>query len=183
MRTVESFFILPLAVLLSACGGSDARSEEDPDASRGGSATARLDACSLLTSEEVAAAFGVAFEDGRLDEHGTGAGENYFSICIFNAANETALPSVSLMARPSDEVIDPAAALQAGVDDMRANVTPDYELEPVPALGEGAGWDPVMANLTVFRPRLMLMLGAQPGSGVRDRLVQLARTALERASR
>jgi hypothetical protein len=184
MRIVTSLPVLPLlAVLLSACGGSDARSEEEADASRAGSASERLDACSLLSSEEVAEAFGVAFEEGQLEEYGTGAGERYFSTCIFSAANERANPTVSLMVRSSDEVVDPAAGLQAGVEDMRANVNPDYEMEPVPDLGEGAGWDPAMAQLTVFRPGLMMVVGAHGGSEVRDRLVLLARTALERASR
>ncbi|HUE76906.1 MAG TPA: hypothetical protein VMM83_03115 [Longimicrobiales bacterium] len=184
MRTIASFSVLPFVVaVLFACGESETGSEQETGASLAGSAPERLDACSLLSSEEVAEAFGVAFEEGQLTEHGTGAGESYFSTCVFSAANERADPTVSLMVRPSDEVVDPAVALEAGVEDMRANVSPDYEMEPVPELGEGAGWDPAMAELTVFRPGLMMMLGAHGGSEVRDRLVQLARTALERASR
>jgi hypothetical protein len=184
MRTSASFPVLPLlVVVLFACGESDTGSQQEAGASTAGSAPERLAACSLLSSEEVAEAFGVAFEEGQLTEYGTGPGESYFSTCIFTAANETAVPTVSLTVRPSDEVVDPAAALQAGIEDMRANVNPDYDMEPVPDLGEGAGWDPALAELTVFRPGLMMMVGAHGGSDVRDRLVQLARIALERASR
>lgn len=184
MRTIASCSVLAfVVVVLFACGESDTGSEQEADTPPARSAAERLDACSLLSSEEVAEAFGVAFEEGQLEEHGTGAGESYFSTCIFNAANERAVPTVSILARPSEEVVDPATALEAQVEDMRANVDPDYEMEPVSELGEGAAWDSAMGELIVFRPGLMMTLGALGSSEPRDRLVRLARTALERASR
>ncbi|HSM37595.1 MAG TPA: hypothetical protein VK837_14430 [Longimicrobiales bacterium] len=184
--------IVPLllaSLLGAACGDRDAaRDPADsgdtaPAQAPGAQATGappRVGACDLLSSAEVAEAFGTTFEDGRLQEHGTGEGENYFSICIFEAANEAAQPSVSVAYRPDRTITDPDAALRASIEDMRQNAMPDFEFDPVPVLGAGAGWSPALMQLHVFRPGFMLSLGAMGDADPRDALTSLARTALER---
>lgn len=177
-----------LSLLAAGCGDGDANPEasEAPAANAASEADAapvtapdRVSACDLLSSAEVADAFGTPFEEGRLEEHESGA-ESYLSICVFDAANEAARPSMSLSVRPDPGIVDVAAALRASVEDMRQNAMPDFELEPVPELGPGAGWSPALGQLHVFRPGFMITLGAMGAPSPRDRLLALARTALDR---
>lgn len=167
-----------LILLLAGCGREDSR----PDQSASGitSSVARIDACSLLTTEEVEAAVGEAVGPGALQEHGTAPDESYFSICTYTPLAETSLTSVTVTVRNSPEVTDPAAALEAHVADMRANAMPGYRLEPVETLDAAAGWDPAMGQLTAFRRGLMLVVGvAGPLAEPRRTALDLATAALE----
>ncbi len=173
-------------LLLMACGGegsSGGGSAASATSDATASTPAHLNACNLLTADDVGGAFGgTAFQGGKLQEHGTGEGEQYFSVCVFNADNATAIPTVSLLARSAPEVTDPAVALEAQAEDIRKNAVPDYRFDSVPSLGPGAGWDGTSRQLTVFRPGLMLILTAQANRGqdARAPLVSLAKTALQR---
>ncbi len=170
---------LLLFVLWSCGGGSDSGGS----ASNGGTAAAqRVNACSLLTAADVGAAMGETFAKGRLDEHGTGAGEHYFSICVFSPVDSTSLASLALTARPAPEVTDPAAALEAQAQDIRENAAPDFAFDSVPELGPGAGWDGASHQLTIFRPGLMLILSGQGNGDLRAPLVELGKKAVAAAN-
>lgn len=173
---------LLLFVLWSCGGGSDSGAKAPDVGTSATAASQRIDACSLLTAEDVGAALGETFTKGRLEEHGTGAGERYFSICVFDPVDSTSLASLALTVRPAPEVTDPAAALEAQAQDMRANAVPDYTFDSVPELGAGAGWDGASHQLTIFRPGLMMLLSAQGKGDLRGSLVQLAQKALAAAN-
>lgn len=172
--------LLPL--LATGCGDRDAVPEaseaSEPEAAPVATPD-RVSACDLLSADEVADAISTPVEPGRLEQHGSGQ-ESYLSICVFDGANETALPSVSVSVRPDPAIVDVEAALQLAVEDMRENAMPDFHLEPVPELGPGAGWSPDLVQIQVFRPGFMLTFGAMGTDSPRDRLVVLARAALDR---
>lgn len=144
------------------------------------SAEDRLNSCALLASDEVAAAFEQPFEEGQLQEHGTEPDENYFSICVFSAANDLARPTFSITARRAPSITDPAASLQEHIEDIRNNAMPDFEMDPVPELGEGAGWSPIMGQLTVLRPGLMITAGAVANDQALAPILALTKIALDR---
>lgn len=170
---------LGLVMMMTGCGSESAPGGEsaEPSAATPEAAPDGIDACSLLEPDEVRTVTGEAMQES-LQEVGRGEGEHYLSICTFDPVSEASTHSISLSYRPSPEITDPAAMLERHVADTRENVMPEYALEPVDALGPGAGWDPQMGQLTVFRPGLMLMVSAR--SGDRDGAVRLARTALDR---
>ncbi|HSJ14632.1 MAG TPA: hypothetical protein VK939_09455 [Longimicrobiales bacterium] len=170
-----------LVLALAACGTDAARDEPVAEA-EAAMAGETIDACSLLSPEQVSAAVGEPMNAGTLAEHGGRAGESYFSTCTYAAVAETSLAAVTITVRPSPEITDPTAALEAQVADMRANVMPDYRLEPVEGLGAAAGWDPSLSQLTAFRSGLALLVDVGgPLSDRRRAAVELARIALQAA--
>lgn len=174
-------------ISLLGCGGEAPPPEEAATSDAPGDvatpAPTRIESCSLLTAAEVGAAVGEEMNAGTLEELGTGSGESYFSICTFTPVSETSMTSVTLTVRPSPEVTDPVAALEAQVADTRESAMPDYELKPVEELGPGAGWDPNMGQVTVFQPGLMVIVSVGgPLENARGAAVGLAKTALDRTS-
>lgn len=172
-----------LLLALWSCGGS---SDTGSNTAEGGAsataATQHIEACSLLSAQDVTDAMGMAFAKGRSEEHGGGAGEGYLSLCVFSPVDSTAIGSVTLSVRPSPDVTDPAAALEAQVKDVQANAAPDYSLDSVPELGAGAGWDATSHQLTIFRPGMMVMLTGIGRGDLRAPLVSLAQKALSALS-
>lgn len=168
-------------ISLLGCGSETPPPVEKATEDAPSGAAARVEACSLLTAAEVGAAVGEGMKPGALEEKGTRPGESYFSMCTFAPASETSTTAVTLTVRPSPEITDPAAALEAQVADMRQSAIPDYELEPVEELGPGAGWDPGMHQVTVFRPGLVIIVGVSgPVADPRRAAVDLAAVALDR---
>lgn len=173
-------------ISLLGCGSEGPPPDQEATADAPGGAAApaaaRIEACSLLTAAEVGAAVGEAMGAGTLEEKGTSPGESYFSICTFAPASGTSTTAVTLTVRPSPEITDPEAALEAHVTDMRENAIPDYELEPIEELGPGAGWDPGMRQVTVFRLGLAIIVGVSGQlDDPRSAAVDLAAAALDRA--
>lgn len=176
---------IPLSVvLLVACEGGGPPPQADPD-TEGASAAALADAsgafpnaCALLSPAQVAAAIGEPVGQGVLEEHGTAPGESYFSTCTYTAVDDESFSSVAITLRPSPEITDPAAALDAQVADMRASAMPDYRLEPVGSLQATGGWDSAMGQLIVVRPGLLLLIDVGGPGDRRQAAEQIGTAAL-----
>ncbi|MGD8320870.1 MAG: hypothetical protein PVJ02_10455 [Gemmatimonadota bacterium] len=180
MKTHRAVLCL-LPLLLPACGGGNAPGDAqagDQQEATAASSVEHLKACDFVTSDQVSQVFGTDFQKGELKEHGTGPDERYFSICVFNGADPTSMVSASVSVRPTPDITDPAAALEAQVADVRKNASPDYALDPVPELGPGAGWDGTSHQLTVFEPGLMLIFGAQGREVTKEQVVHMATIVL-----
>jgi hypothetical protein len=166
-------------ILAAGCGGETADPGRAPAAAgeeRAASAEiVQIDPCSLLEIAEVEAVMGEPVRANPRDVVTLDEGR-YFAMCTFDPVDEVSLRGIAVSYRTAPEIKDPAAALESHVRDMRESAVPEYELQPVAELGEGAGWDPEMRQVTVMRPGGILTV-----DGVdRDTAVRLTRAALAR---
>jgi hypothetical protein len=171
-----------LAASLSACGGSEKPQDpavQEPDAGD----EERVVACELVPPSDVADILGLEVqrtEPREVDSSEDGV-THYLTGCTYIAEDGVALRTATVLLTRAPEITDPAAALQRFLDGMHEEYGP-YEVEPVPELGKGAGWNAESEQLIAFLPGWQLSTavdrhGAMPGlEGART----LASRVLER---
>lgn len=154
-------------LLLAACGGSGGGAPAP--------ATGPVEACSLVTQEEVADALGVPVGEPESDEFGgEEGGAVRVTTCSFGSSSLSNLVSASILAREStpEEV---TAAFQSN----RSQATSP---EPVSGLGEDAFWSSQPPQMHILKGNVYLIiqtrLSDQPGAF--DEAKELAKKAVKR---
>lgn len=171
-----------LAVSLSACGSSEKSQDPAAPESEAGNEE-RVVACELVPADEVADILGLEVQrtEPREVDSSEGGVTRYLTGCTYIAEDGIAVRTATILITRAPEITDPEAALQRFLDDMHEEYGP-YELEPVPELGAGAGWNAESEQLIAFLPGWQLATavdrhGAMPGlEGART----LASRALDR---
>jgi hypothetical protein len=155
-------------MLFVSCGGGDRSANGEAAAQNDAPPPARVVACDMLTREEVAQVVGepvTRTEPREIDAGDDSPDPPYSSMCTYIAERGAALLTTTLSVRRSPEVRDPASALNDYVESVRSGLSPDFKLEPVTEYGPGAGWDPKLAMLSVFRPNWMLSVTMDSNAG------------------
>lgn len=157
-----------IGMLLAACGGSDDSKDSAVTESEIEN-EARVVACELVPPDDVADILGLEVQ--RTEPREIDSSENgvtrYLTGCTYVAQDGIAVRTATILLTRAPDITDPEAALQRFLDGMHEEYGP-YELEPVPELGKGAGWNAESEQLIAFLPGWQLATavdrhGATPG--------------------
>ena len=140
----------------------------------------QLDACALLTREEVSQILHHEFTDPNHKIQRDDSGRVVLSSCTFVPADETSFASLNLLVLRRTGTTDPPRAIEAHLRSLRQALgDEDFSLEKV-EVGEAAGYVPSMGQMVVFdKERLfVLTLHRRSGKDTKTILTQLARASL-----
>ncbi|KAA6181833.1 hypothetical protein F2Q65_18835 [Thiohalocapsa marina] len=165
--------ILGASVLSAGCGSDDG----------GTQAVAKLDACAVLTAQDVGAVLGANAVETEAGQHGDG--DFWASSCRYQVVGADAMLAASLMLRPHHSAAGAAQAYADYDNDLATQLGEGARLSPVAGLGEKAGWQAfgtAIGQLTVFQGPYQLIITASETAD-RDQLDNgraLAQRALAR---
>jgi len=158
--TLAPILGLAAIALITACGG------EDP----GMQAAAALDACSILSVQDVTAVLGVRGFQAEADQRGDD--DFWTSSCRYEGEDADGPIAASLMVRPHHSESGAEQAYADYDNALASQLGEGVRLSPVEGLGQKAGWQDFgtsVGQLTVFQGPYQLIITA-PETADHDQL-------------
>jgi hypothetical protein len=167
-------FLLALAPLtitsFSACGNSQRETS-----------SLALDACVLLSKEEVSDILNREFAEPNHQVREDDNGDIVLSSCTFVPADRTSFISLNLLVRPEKDVTDPGRAIAEHIGSLKQGLgDPDFSMEDITGVGEAAAYAPSTGQMVVYDKHRLFVLTLHPRSGTETQtiLTRLATAAL-----
>jgi len=163
--------LLIMLAISPGCSGSNDK----------GSVEKATNACAQLSKEQVSKILGEEFGDPKEEVRKNNKGEVVMSSCTFSPSGKTSLTSLNVLSVPRKDIANPHAALKEHFRSLQENLgDKSYSWETLEGVGQAAGYDPQMGQMTIFNQGYMLILSlrGRPQEKTKELLVKLGRTAL-----
>jgi hypothetical protein len=140
-------------------------------------------ACSLLSKEQVGKILGEELSSPKEDVRKNKQGAVMMSSCTFSSRGADSSTSFNILVVPRDNRHSPQAALAEHLRSLKDNLKDQsYTLEAVAGVGQAAGYDPLVGQLTIIDHHRMMIftLKKKPQGQNKELLIKLALAALSK---
>ena len=162
--------------MFALCGCGTSAKEE-------GGASQVPPACSLLSQEQVGQILGEELSAPKEDVRKNKQGAVAMSSCTFSSVGAASSTSFNILLVPRNDRRSPQAALAEHLRALKDNLKDQkYTLETVTGVGQAAGYDPLMGQLTIIdhQRMMVLTLKKKPQGQNKELLIKLALAALSK---
>lgn len=139
-----------LATLLIGCGDGQATS-------KAASPPAPVQACELLKTAEVEALIGAPVSEPRRTHKEHEPPQQWMSMC--NYYSEEKQIGIGITVVPHGRNVTGAEAMAVHEAELKKSLGNDYKLEIVEGIGDRAGWEATVKQLTIFQGPFMVIVG------------------------
>jgi hypothetical protein len=142
--------LILLVTLLAGCGNgkSSPKSPKIPDP---------VHVCELLTKAEAEAIIGGSVDEPQETHKEDKELDHWMSMCNYYSAEKNISTGVTIM--PHGRKVNGAEAFALYEADLKEGLGADYKMEIVDGVGEYAGWESNMKQLTIFQGPFMIIVG------------------------
>ncbi|MEE4242362.1 MAG: hypothetical protein V2I36_12915 [Desulfopila sp.] len=156
------FFVGLLLINLTGCNGGD-----------GDSAGKVLHSCELFSIDEIETIIGAPVDTPPRETHKVDEEGNFWmSMCNYYAPGPGV--SVGFMIQPLTAKASPEEALNSYISSLQSSV-PDYQMTPVPDIGQKAIWSADSGQLTIFTDSHMVLVSTMEKGAAEEKTLALAR--------